>query len=123
MARDDAALAPAQVQEQTGVAVHAGFLPTANSTGDAAAAISPRDMQTDWGYGPDEEVGYPGEGNSDEESCDDERYGDEAAALRRVQRRASEHAKLLWQNQAQEQQQLQLHLFHLPPCLQCHPTT
>jgi hypothetical protein len=39
---------------------------------------------------------HPGEGNSDEESSDDERDGDEAAVqVRRAQRRALEHANTL----------------------------
>ena len=85
--RDDAAHASGQAQEQ----VHASSRDSAEPIADSAHVVDEsllhRNLLIDMGYGPDEEVGLPGDGNSNvdsNEESDDEHDGGDAAAQSRA---------------------------------------
>jgi hypothetical protein len=109
--RADAAHASGQAQEL----VHAPSRDSAEPIVDSAHAVAEsllhRNLLIDMGYGPDEEVGLHGDGNSNvdsNEESDDEHYDGDAAAQLRATARARQHQQPQEQAQQQAQQQTQL---------------
>jgi hypothetical protein len=80
--RADAAHASGQAQEQVHAPTRASAEPIADSAHVVAESLLHRNLLIDMGYGPDEEVGLPSDGNSNvdsNEESDDEHDGSSVA--------------------------------------------
>ena len=109
--RADAAHASGQAQEQVHAPSHDSAEPIADSAHVVADSLLHRNLLIDMGYGPDDEVGRPGDGNSNvdsNEESDDEHDGGDAAAQLRATALARRHQQLQEQAQQHAQQQTQL---------------